>query len=816
MDNREYIQTEILEFMPDAVIIHCQGRILFVNRAAAVLAGANNEQDLLGRSIEDFIPVADKEETKKRIKRLLRSKQQHSKWELTKLSGETVLCEVSTTIIKYQGRSSILTVIRDVSERYRIEEELTLQRGYFQQLFENSPDGIIMVDNNDRIIFANQGFLNLFEYSREEVKGRPINDLIVPGYLEEEADGISNTALGGKLAKKETTRMRKDGSLVDVSVIGYPIFINGVQVGIYGIYSDITKRKQAEKGLYESEERYRKLIEHLPEAILVHVRGEVVLANEAAAKLLRAPGVEAVLGRYFLDIMHPDYMEIARIRLKMVSENRKDIPLRQQKIIRFDGTFVEVEMSATWFNYKGEDAVLSVIRDITERKKAEETINKLAYYDILTGLPNRVLFRDRFVLELAHAYRNSQMLAVLFLDLDRFKNVNDSLGHRMGDELLREVALRLKGVLRKVDTISRMGGDEFMILIPEVSKTEDIEVITKKILGALQKPFIVNESQLYITTSIGISTYPRDGEDIDTLIKKADAAMYKAKELGGNCCCVYASSIENEIKDRLLMLNELKSALGKGQMVLNYQPRFNAKTGKINGVEALIRWEHPRMGLISPSKFIPVAEETGMIIPIGEWVLRTACTMNKAWQDAGYPELKMAVNVSARQLQSIDFPKTVKKILCQTGLEPQHLELEITEEAVKKNVELCLETIGRLREIGVGISMDDFGTGYSCLRHLRDSDISLLKINQLLFRDLRGSDTDRIIINSIISMAHQLGIEVTAEGVEEQEQLDVLGSMKCDHIQGYLLSKPLSQQSFEELLKRPERHGERHGDGSPV
>ena len=462
------------------MIIHCRDSILFANRAAVALAGANKEQDLLDRSIMDFIPAVGREELKRRIRGLIRGKQQHSEWELVKLNGETVLCEVSATIIKFRGRTSILTVIRDVSERYRIEKELTLQRGYFQQLFENSPDGIIMVSNSDRIISANQAFLNLFGYGREEVNGRLINDLIVPGHLEEEADGISSTALSGKVAKKETTRMRKDGSLVDVSVIGYPIFINGVQVGIYGIYSDITKRKQVEKDLHESEERYRKLIEHLPEAIMVHVEGEVVLANDAAAKLLRAPGVNAVLGKYFLDIMHPDYMEIARIRLKMVSENRKDIPMRQQKIIRFDGTFVDVEMSATWFNYKGEDAVLSVIRDITERKKAEETINKLAYYDILTGLPNRALFRDRFALEMAHAHRNKQMLAVLLLDLDRFKSVNDSLGHRIGDELLREVATRLKGILRKVDTISRMGGDEFLILLPELSRIGDTEVITKK------------------------------------------------------------------------------------------------------------------------------------------------------------------------------------------------------------------------------------------------------------------------------------------------------------------------------------------------
>jgi diguanylate cyclase (GGDEF)-like protein/PAS domain S-box-containing protein len=801
MENIESIQTKILEFLPDAVIIHCMGRIVFVNKAAVVLAGAVDARELIGKPIEDFIPFVDRNEVRKRIKKLLRHKIQHSKWELVKLDGETVLCEVSATVIKYGGRTSILTIVRDVSERYRIEEELIQQRGYFQQLFENSPDGIIMVDNDDKIMLANPSFLDLFGYNEAEVINHPINDLIVPGHLEDEADGISNTALSGKVVKKETVRMRKDGSLVEVSIIGYPIFINGVQVGIYGIYSDISKRKQAERDLHESEERYRKLIEHLPEAILVHVDGRIVLANEAAVKLLGAPGVESLLNRHFLDIMHPDYMEISRIRLKMVSENRKDMPLREQKIIRYDGTFMEVEMSATWFNYKGEDAVLSVIQDITERKKAEETINKLAYYDILTGLPNRVLFKDRFTLELAHAQRNKQGLTVLFLDLDRFKSVNDSLGHRSGDELLREVASRLKRVLRKVDTISRMGGDEFIILLPEVSKTEDIRIITKKILGAIQKPFIVNSNQLYITTSIGVCTYPKDGEDMDTLIKNADAAMYKAKEMGGNSCLVYSESISSEIGERMHLLNELKGALDKGQFVLDYQPRFNMETGKINGVEALIRWEHPKMGRIPPAKLIPLAEEIGMIIPIGEWVLKTACALNKTWQDNGLPNIRIAVNISPRQLQSVDFPSTVKRILHHTGLKPEYLELEITEAAVRSNLELCLETINRLKEIGVCISMDDFGTGYSCLSHIRNQDINILKINPSLFRDLKENPSDRIITQSVISMAHKLGIEVTAEGVEEKEHVDVLEEMKCDHIQGYIFSKPLPQENFEELLK---------------
>jgi diguanylate cyclase (GGDEF)-like protein/PAS domain S-box-containing protein len=801
MDYKEGFETEVLELLPDAVVIHCGGSIVYVNKAGVDLAGVKSARELIGKPIVDFIAPDYRDKAANGFNDLSKDRQQFSRWELLKSDGTVVYGEVAATLIRFRGKAAILTIIRDVSDRNSMEEELLLQKSYFQQLFENSPDGIIMVDNSDRIIFANPSFLSLFSYSAEEVNGRFINDLIVPGHLEDEADSISQTALNGKIAKKETVRRRKDGEMIEVSIIGYPIFINGTQVGIYGIYSDISKRKQAERDLYDSEERNRKLIEHLPEAILVHMNGEIVLANEAAVKLLAVPKAQDILGRHILDIIHPDYVDISRIRLKMVSEKRKDLPLRQQKIIRYDGIPVDVEMSGTWLNYKGEGAVLSVIRDITERKKAEETINQLAYYDILTGLPNRVLFRERFTLELAHAQRNNQMLAVLFLDLDRFKSVNDTLGHSMGDDLLREIASRLKGVLRKVDTISRMGGDEFMVLLPEVTKPEDTVTITRKILNSLQKPFDINGNQLYITTSIGISVYPKDGEDMDSLVRNADAAMYRAKEMGGNGYYIFASSINCEVRERMNLLNEFKKALEKNQLSINYQPRINIETGKINGVEALLRWQHPEMGLIPPAKFIPIAEETGMIIPVGEWVLWTACIKNKMWQDLGLPHLRIAVNLSVRQLQLIDFPATVERILKDTGLEPKYLELEITEKALKNNMEMSLNTVRQLREMGICISMDDFGTDYSCFNYFKDNDINILKIDQSMFSNLTLNKSDRIIVQSIIALAHKLGIEVTAEGVEQQEQLDILGKLSCDNIQGYLFSRPLCQQSFEELLK---------------
>lgn len=803
MDYKENYQRDILELMPDAVVISCDGIIIFVNKAGVALSGSKSADQLIGRQIMDFIAPGYRGKAAKGFRAICRGNQGFSRWELLKIDGSVVCGEVAAALIRYRGRVAMLTIIRDVSERDNIEKELQLQKAYFQQLFENSPDGIIMVDNSDRIISANPGFLNLFGYSHEEVKGQLINDLIVPDNLANEADCVSQTALKGEVIKTETIRRRKDGKLIEVAIIGYPIFINGVQAGIYGIYSDIRKRKQAERDLQESEDRYRKLIEHLPEAILVHVNGEIVLANEAAVALLGVPKVKQLLGKHILEIIHSDYVDISKIRLKMVSEKRKDLPLRQQKLIRYDGTYVDVEMSGTWLNYRGEGAVLSVIRDITERKRAEETINQLAYYDILTGLPNRVLFRERFMLELAHAQRNNHMLAVLFLDLDRFKSVNDTLGHSMGDDLLREIASRLKGVLRKVDTISRMGGDEFVVLLPEIHRVEDTVAITKKILSSLQKPFELNDNQLYITTSIGISIYPKDGESMDILVRNADAAMYRAKDTGGNGYYIFDSGVNCIVKERLQLLDGLRGALGKGQLFLEYQPRISTETGKINGVEVLLRWRHPEKGLIPPSKFISIAEETGMIIPIGEWVLWTACMKNKMWQDSGLSSIRTAVNLSARQLQLMDFPRTVEKILGETGLQPKYLELEVTEKALKSNIDISLSTVRRLKEMGVCISMDDFGTDYSCFNYLRDNEINILKIDRPMLDNLASNEKDRIILQSVISLAHQLGIEVTAEGVEKKEQLDILKKLCCDNIQGYIFSRPLSQQRFEEMLRAP-------------
>jgi diguanylate cyclase (GGDEF)-like protein len=442
--------------------------------------------------------------------------------------------------------------------------------------------------------------------------------------------------------------------------------------------------------------------------------------------------------------------------------------------------------------------------DMTERKQAEERLSYLASCDSLTNLPNRILFYDRLNQVLSRAPWSKRLVGVLFLDLDRFKIINDTLGHNVGDELLKAVAERLKGCVRAGDTVARLGGDEFTVILDDVAKEQDVTKIAQKILDALSKPYRIEGHELFTTTSIGISLYPHDGETAETLLKNADIAMYRAKEQGKNNFQHYSSAMNAKASERLSLENGLRHALEGEELRLLYQPQLDLKSGQIIGMEALVRWQHPEMGLLSPAKFIPVAEETGLIIPMGEWVLRTACAQNRAWQTAGYASMRIAVNFSARQFQQQNMIKMVSRVLQETGLAPHFLELELTESIIMKNAENTIATLYQLHEMGLEISIDDFGTGYSSLSYLRRFPINRLKVDQSFVRDIAKDPINAEIVNAIITMAHSLKIKVIAESVETAEQLRILRSLECDEMQGYILSPPLSPQEATKLLAEEE------------
>ena len=432
---------------------------------------------------------------------------------------------------------------------------------------------------------------------------------------------------------------------------------------------------------------------------------------------------------------------------------------------------------------------------------ANDELQRLALHDPLTGLPNRLLLEDRIAQAIAHADRGKLQCAIVFLDLDRFKTVNDSLGHFVGDELLRAVATRLRTIVRSEDTVSRLGGDEFAMLLRQIGQVDDAVAVAAKILETLREPFSVGSHELYLTPSLGISVFPLHGDIAQTLIMRADAAMYSAKQAGRNNFQVYTEEMSTFFPERLLLENDLRRAIGRGEFELHYQPKVDVSDGRVVGVEALIRWRRPDNGLVLPQEFIPLAEETGLIIPIGKWVIETACAQNKAWQDAGMPHMRIAVNISGLQFRQRDLVETISRALAKSGLAPSCLEIEITESIVMQNATEAIVTLEKLSQMGVHVSIDDFGTGYSSLSYLKRFRIDKLKIDRSFIRDISSDVDDAAIVRATISLAHNLRLRVVAEGVETADQLEFLRGLGCDEYQGFHKSRPVTADEFARTLR---------------
>ena len=444
---------------------------------------------------------------------------------------------------------------------------------------------------------------------------------------------------------------------------------------------------------------------------------------------------------------------------------------------------------------------VSVAEDISERKHAESTIRHLAYYDPLTGLPNRRLFRDRLEQARTAVQRNSDIFALMYLDLDRFKNVNDTLGHEIGDLLLKAASQRISDCLRKGDAMARLGGDEFAIIIADVKQQESLAKVADKIIRAVQEPFLLNGFELFTSTSIGISVYPNDTTDLDVLVKNADVALYRAKEHGRNNYQFFIEDMNARSMERLVMESRLRHAIAREELLLYYQPQIDIGSGRVIGVEALVRWRSPELGMVLPSDFIPLAEETGLIVPLGDWVLHAACRQLRAWRDAGLQLERIAVNLSPRQFRQAGLDETVESAIGAAGLDGSSLEVEITENTAMNNPELSQVILDSLRSIGVQIAIDDFGTGYSSLANLKHFPVTRLKIDQAFVRDVAEDPDDAAIVLAVIGMAHSLKLRVIAEGVENEAQLGFLRSNGCDEAQGYLFSRPLAAAEMEDWLR---------------
>lgn len=574
-------------------------------------------------------------------------------------------------------------------------------------------------------------------------------------------------------------------------------------VALIGVFlmSVIRRDRQA---LRTSEERLLNFVDSAND--LIHScspDGRILYANRAWQKAL-GYGAEEITGLTFSKILNPESEAecMGEFRKALAGEPVKAV---EAEFVSKDGGVVVAEVNITCGFKEGKPSVVwGICRDITERKQAEEQLYRLAHHDTLTGLPNRILFIDRLKQARAMARRFAFRSAVLFLDLDRFKIINDTLGHSVGDRLLQQVAKRISDCVREIDTVARIGGDEFTIVLVNVGTEEDVARISGKILTAMILPFKVDEHELFVTASIGVSMYPEDGDDAESLLKKADMAMYEAKAKGRNNFQFFTPTMDENASRKLLFGNELRKALERDEFILHYQPKFDIATGKVTALEALVRWEHPEQGLLPPADFIPLAEEMGLIVPLGEWVLRTACRQNAAWRKEGMTPLRIAVNLSALQFRQNDLLEIIRSALAESGLEPELLELEITESIIIQDPETAVDILNELREMGVYISVDDFGTGYSSLLHIKRFPVDTLKIDKSFVRNVDKCATDGAIAQAIITMGTSLDLKVIAEGVETEGELAFLKMHHCDEAQGFLLSVPLPAGEIPGFLRRTE------------
>jgi diguanylate cyclase (GGDEF)-like protein/PAS domain S-box-containing protein len=567
------------------------------------------------------------------------------------------------------------------------------------------------------------------------------------------------------------------------------------------------ERKIMEEALYVEKERAQVTLDSIGDAVIcTDIAGNISFLNAVAERMSGWPWQEAV-GRPMAEvfrILDATNREPTPNRMKLAVTQDRTVHLPQNSVlIRRDGFEIPIEDSASPIHDRdGRTAgAVMVFHDVSEARAMVLQIAHSAQHDFLTGLPNRLLLNDRVGQAIAFAPRHKNKVAVLFLDLDGFKHINDSLGHPIGDKLLQSIAGRLLDCVRGSDTVSRQGGDEFVVLLSEMERLEDVAILATRMLQTVAQAHLIERRDLHVTTSIGVSVYPEDGLDAETLIKNADTAMYQAKESGRQCYRFFTPAMNVRAVARQSVEAGLRRALERQEFALHYQPKINLKTGAITGAEALLRWSHPTRGLVSPAEFIPIAEDCGLILPIGNWVLRAACDQARAWADVGLPAMTMAVNVSAMEFRDENFLEKLFAVLSETGLDPRSLELELTESLLMKHAESAASILQTLRQRGVQVAIDDFGTGYSSLGYLRKFPLDALKIDQSFVRQISTAGEDTAIVTAVIAMARSLKLRVIAEGVETPGELEFLRTRHCDEAQGYYFGRPVPSAEFARLLR---------------
>jgi diguanylate cyclase (GGDEF)-like protein/PAS domain S-box-containing protein len=657
-----------------------------------------------------------------------------------------------------------------------------------------------------RIIDVNDTACRKLGYSREELLARTPQDII--GVPREELSTIYARLIdSGGSDTVDGWYRHKDGSRFPVEVFRRAIQSNDSHV-IIAVVSDITERRAAEEEL----RRFRLAMDHSADMIVLIDRATMRFldVNETACRLL-GYSREELLGMGPQDVLPVPREELERNYDQLIAQpaGETDSPLggMKSRYICKDGTELPFESTRHVLRSGDRTIIAAISRDIRARLAIEAKLAHLAQFDALTGLPNRSLFQDRLVQAMATAKRNAWAMAVLFIDLDRFKLVNDTLGHAAGDKVLKEAAERLRTCTRASDTVGRLGGDEFAAILSELGKPSDAGLVAQKIIDAFKRPFDLDGKETYVSASVGITLYPSDSEVAEALVVNADAAMYRAKQQGRNNYQYFTRDMNERALQRVQLEVALRRALEREEFRLVYQPRAHLATGRICGFEALLRWQHAQKGLILPGEFIPVLEETGLIVPVGEWVLRAACVQIKAWQEAGLKVPPVAINLSARQFEQKNLQGSFQQILHETKVDPSLIELEITESLLMNDPEGAARTLHALKASGVKLSMDDFGTGYSSLGYLKRFPIDTLKIDRTFIRDIATDADGATLTRAIIHLAQNLRLKVVAEGVETEDQLVFLRSNACDEMQGYLFARPTDAEECARMLRDGRRLG---------
>jgi diguanylate cyclase (GGDEF)-like protein/PAS domain S-box-containing protein len=693
-------------------------------------------------------------------------------------------------------------LLQELQRRSEMAGSIVRSERLLRQVLDTLPVGVWVADRDGRPILGNAANRKIFAGMAQDAQPQAWSAVTGKPLV------AAEWGLGRALQRGESTR----NDVIDVDCGGgtrktvlnsaAPIVSpDGEIVGAISVNEDITDRRVLAESLRESEARYRALFQHSIDAIfLSRPDGTILAANEEACRLLGYTEAELLgLGRDGVVDTEDPRLPAALEERRRTGSARGELRMRRK-----DGTWFPAEFSsATFRDGAGELCASLIVRDVTERKRAEEHIEFLAYHDELTGIPNRAWFQRAVEHAFATNERYGLNCALMMVDLDRFKNINDTIGHEAGDQLLKQVAARLHSCLRESDIIARLGGDEFVILMQDASSLEAVNAVADKILEATSRPLFIEDQEFLITASIGISTYPHDGTDLQSLLRNSDVAMYRAKEAGKNGYQYFSPEMNVRGRDRLSIESALRRALERGEFAVHFQPKVRVDTREVAGVEALVRWHNPEKGMVHPAEFIGIAEETGLIVPIGDWVLEEACSQGESLRLAGYPDIRVAVNISMRQLSDRAFPHRLSDILAQTGFPAHNLELELTESMVMRDAENAVTMLESVRSTGVRLAIDDFGTGYSSLAYLKRLPIDCVKIDRSFIRDLPEDRDDVSITRSIIAMAHNMKLEVVAEGVETVAQFDFLNAHGCDEIQGFLFSVPLPMDELKRFLHAP-------------